>query len=108
MNNVSSNANKNAKTKRKFNIIDFFILLIILSVIAALIYVFSPWSKLQGLLNANEVTLGYKIELKEVDDEFINLINQGDGVINLVTKNSLGTVVRVESISKSTKLDYIL
>lgn len=108
-NNVSPRMNKNSmkKEKRKFNIIDFFIFLIILAVIAALVYAFSPWSQIKKLWKTNEVTFKYAVELKEVDDGFINLIKAGDTVINSVTKNSLGTVDRIGTISKSTVLDYV-
>ena len=106
--NISPSAKRNAasKQKRKFNIIDFFILLIILAVVAALVYAFSPWSQIKKLWKPNQTTFQYAVELKEVDDEFINLIKTGDGVINAVTKNSMGTVDRVSEPTRSTFLDY--
>ena len=108
-NNVSQNNNRGVakKTKKKFNIIDFFILVIILAVIAALVYAFSPWSHIKKLIKPNEVAFQYAVELKGVDDEFINLIKAGDPVINKVSKNSLGTIDRIGSITHSTFLDYV-
>ena len=107
-NNISPNTNRNAakKPKKKFNVIDFFILLIILAVVAALVYAFSPWSQIQKLWKPNQTTFQYAVELKEVDGEFINLIKAGDSVINSVNKNSMGTVDRVGEPTRSTVLDY--
>ena len=107
-NNISPKNNKNAagKQKKKFNIIDFFILLIVVAVVVALVYAFSPWSQIKKLWKPNQTTFQYAIELKEVDDEFVNLIKSGDGVINSVTKNSMGTVDRVGEPTRSTYLDY--
>ena len=107
-NNISPKSNRNtaSKQKRKFNIIDFFILLIILAVVAALVYAFSPWSQIKKLWKPNQTTFQYAIALKEVDDEFVNLIKSGDSVINSVTKNSMGTVDRVGEPTRSTVLDY--
>jgi len=107
-NNISPKTNRNnaAKQKRKFNIIDFFILLIIVAVVVALVYAFSPWSQIKKLWKPNQTTIQYAIELKEVDDEFISLIKAGDGVINSVTKSSMGTVDRVGEPTRSTVLNY--
>lgn len=107
-NNISRNTKSTSasKQKRKFNIIDFFILLIILAVVVALVYAFSPWSQIKKLWKPNQTTFQYALELKEVDDEFITLIKAGDSVINSVTKNSMGTVDRVGEPTRSTFLDY--
>ena len=50
MNNASHNVRKKANRK-KFNFIDFLVVLIILAAVAALIYLFSPWSKIEKLWN---------------------------------------------------------
>ena len=43
-NNVSPNNKVVAKKgKKKFNIIDFFVLVLVVAIIAALVYSFSPW-----------------------------------------------------------------
>lgn len=109
-NNVSPNTNRGVakKPRKKFNIIDFFILVIIVAVVVALVYAFSPWSHIKKLIKPNEVAFQYAVELKGVDDEFINLVKAGDSVINSVSKNSLGTIDRIGAITKSTFLDYVV
>ena len=108
-NNVSQNINRGAakKPRKKFNIIDFFILVIVIALVVALIYAFSPWSHIQKLIKPNVVAFQYAVELKGVDDEFINLIKAGDSVINSVSKSSMGTIDRIGSVTKSTVLDYV-
>ena len=91
MNNASHNVRKKANRK-KFNFIDFLVVLIILAAVAALIYLFSPWSKIEKLWNNDEVELTYFIEIKDVPPEYIDHIKSGDTVLDSVTKNSLGKI----------------
>ena len=109
MNNNASHTGNNAlinKKKRRFNVIDLLILLVIAVIIFVTVYAISPWSQLQKLWNENEVTLRYAVEIRGVDSKFINLIEEGDVAVNSVSKSSLGTVSSIESIEKSTALDY--
>ena len=102
-NNVT---NTTAKRKRKFNIIDFFIVLIALMLIAVLVYAISPLSQLKKLFNHEDVKLEYVVEIKGVGKDFCDLINKKDSVINNVTKNSLGVVSSIDKIDASTTLSY--
>ena len=62
------------KIKRKFNFIDFLVLLIIISVIALSIYTVVSWSNIKSLLSTSSVNLQYTVEFRGVDEEFINNI----------------------------------
>lgn len=105
-NNISNSSIKKKKEKRKFNIIDFLVLIIIVAVVGASIYAVVSWSNIKSLLATDQVTLQYVVEFRGVDEEFINKIEAGDIVIDAVSKNQLGTVDRVDSIEKYTVLDY--
>lgn len=105
-NNIANNSIKKKKTKRSFNIIDFLVLLIIVTVIGASIYAIFSWSSIKSLWSTSTVDLQYTVELRGVDEEFINKIKAGDTVTDAVSKNQLGTVEKVDSIEKYTVLDY--
>lgn len=103
---VPNKQNKANKKKRKFNIIDFFILFLIIAVVGLLIYAISPWSQLKKLWATNETSFQYAVEIRNVDSEFIDCIKNGDAVINSSTKNSLGTVNRID-VKASTQPYYV-
>ena len=105
-NNINSNSSaKQKKIKRKFNIIDFLVLIIIIAVIAVSVYAVISWSNIKSLWATDQVNLQYVMEFRGVDEEFINKIEAGDTVLDAVSKNQLGDVDRV-SIEKYTVLDY--
>ena len=104
-NTANSSAVKQKKIKRKFNIIDFLVLIIILAIISVSIYAIFSWSDIKSLWSTSTVDLQYTVELRGVDKEFINNIKIGDEVTDAVSKNQLGTVDRVDSV-KYTVFDY--
>lgn len=109
MNNSSHNTTvTQKKPKRKFNFIDFLIILVVVAIIGILIYVFSPWAHIEKLWTNNKVELTYFVEIKDVDIAYIESIKEGDGVINSVSKNSLGTVSEISKIEKAYVYDYVL
>ncbi len=105
-NNTNNSSTKTKKARRKFNIIDFLILLIIFAVISASIYAIVSWSNIKSLWSTSTVELQYTVELRGVDKAFINNIKAGDAVTDAVSKNQLGTVDRVDSV-KYTVFDYV-
>ena len=102
----TGNGTSVGKKKRKFNIIDFLILLLILALIAALVYAFSPLSQFKKLWTTNEVKFQYQVELKNVDSQFKDLIKPNDSVYDPVTKNSLGKVIKIDNTQSSSDLGY--
>ena len=105
-NNIIPNNSTNKKSKRRFNVIDFFIIVIALLVIAVLVYTISPWSQIKKIWTKDEVSFNYAVELRGVDAKYISLIKEGDSVINSVTKESLGKVSSIQEIKPSQTLDY--
>lgn len=109
MNNISHTPMKHEKKKkRKFNFIDFMVVLVVLALLGSLIYLFSPWTHIEKIWSDSQVELMYFVEIKDVNPEDIELIKSGDAVINSVTKNSLGQVVEVTDINNSYIYDYVL
>ena len=107
MNNTPIKNKNTDKKKRKFNLIDFLIVLAVLAIIFVVIYVVSPWSQINNIFNASEVSLTYTVKLSNVDSELVDLIKQGDEVVDSVSKNSLGRVYIIEDrTTKSTELGY--
>lgn len=104
--NISTNKSITAKKKRKFNVVDFFIVVIILALIAILIYAFSPWSQIKKLWSSDEVSIEYTVELRQVDESYIDLINRNDDAKNAANGISLGEVATIESIEESLVLGY--
>ena len=109
MNNTSHNSTIiQKKPKRKFNFIDFLIILVVVAIIGILIYVFSPWAHIEKLWTNNKVELTYSGERKDVDIAYIESIKEGDNVINSVSKSSLGTVAEISKLEKAYVYDYVL
>lgn len=94
------------KIKRKFNFIDFLVLIIIIMVISVSVYAVISWSNIKSLWSASSVDLQYTVEFRGVDEEFINNIKAGNIVTDAVSKNQLGVVESVGSIEKYAVLDY--
>ena len=108
MNNTSNNTATQKKPKRKFNFIDFLVLLVVIAIIGILVYVFSPWSQIEKIWTNNKVELTYFVEIKDVDIAYMESINEGDSIVNSVNKNSLGTVAEISKIEKAYVYDYVL
>lgn len=106
-NNVTNNSNSKRKNaQQKFNIIDFLVLVLIIAIIAGSIYAVISWSDIKSLWSTSTVDLQYIVEFRGVDQAFIDKINDGDIVIDGVSKNQLGIVDSVASIDKYKVLDY--
>ena len=103
---ISNNGNTAVKKKRKFNFIDFLIVLLLVALIAVTVYATSPWSHIEKLWGADKVVLDYTVEIRGVDDQFISLIESGDIAINSVTKGNMGVVTDIERDTKTTSLYY--
>lgn len=81
-----------AKRSGRFNIIDLLLVLIALSLIAALLYIFAPFSTIKNWFASEEKTIEYTVEFVGVDKAFVNKIQKNDIVVDAVSKNHIGTV----------------
>jgi len=101
-------ATRNAKKKRtgRFNLVDFFLIVIFLLIVATVIYVFAPFSQLQTLLKKETQTIEYTVEVIGVDEALIDKIKENDVALNSVSKGNMGTVIAVDYNTKYTDLQY--
>lgn len=80
----------------RFNFVDFFLLLIILAVVAALvIYIVPGLSERLTVHDEKEIT--FAVEFKEVDESFASNISVGDSVLDSSNNYMIGKVKAVES-----------
>lgn len=107
MNNKINNIeDKNKKIKHKFNIVDFLIILLIMTIIVTSIYAIVSWSDIKAIWSTSSKELQYVVELRGVDDKFINNIKKNDIVIDAVSKSQLGTVQSADSMEPYYVLNY--
>lgn len=99
--NGSVNTNPTMPSKKKkngrFNFVDFTLIVILLLVVGALIYSFSPISLIKKWKNSDVKNIQYEVEFTNVDEEFIDVIKADTPVSDAVTKSSVGTVTMVNS-----------
>ena len=96
------------KKKKKFNFIDFIIILLIVAIVGVVAYLFSPWAQIEKLWIKDKAELTFSLEIKDVEIEYIDMIKQGDTVVDAVTKNSLGSVIESPKVEKAFVYDYVL
>ena len=85
----------NSKTKHRFNIIDVFIIILLIAIVAVMYY----FTIARNSVNANsEVTVDYIIELKTVRADHIDKILVGDKVVETVRDQQIGEVISVEVV----------
>lgn len=84
---------QSVKKRKKFNVIDVLILVLILAVIAALLYFFV----FRGSFSGNDVvSLEYNIKLDIIDNRFHGNVVVGDLVTDTVKAYALGQVISVD------------
>lgn len=96
MNNTNNSTVNQKKTKRKFNIIDFLVLILVAAIIGLAIYAVVHWSNIKSLWASDTVSLTYAVEFRGVDQEFIDNISKDNTVTDAVSKNPLGTVTSID------------
>lgn len=102
MNNTNNSAVKQKKIKRKFNVVDFLVLVLVVAIIGVAIYAVVYWANIKSLWATSTTDLQYAVELRGVDQKFVDKIKNGDAVTDAVSKNQLGIVDRVDKIEKYT------
>lgn len=106
MNNNINTSPKKKTIKRKFNIIDFLVIIIVIAIIGLSVYAVFSWSNIKKFWSNDTVKLGYTVELKNVDQDFISKIKEKDIVTDAVTKNQLGEVDSIDNTEKYWTADY--
>lgn len=94
----------NAKGHIRFNIVDFFVILVVLLVAAASVMYFLP-GVMEKFSSDGSVEITYVLEFRGVDDIFIANIQGGDKVFDAGQNFNMGNVISVETESYKT-LEY--
>ncbi len=98
---MNNSSNKNAalgkKKRGKFNFVDATLILILLLVIAALIYVFSPISLIKNMMLSQEKTIEYTILVTDVEIDSLEKFEEQVSLIDSVNKGTLGTVTTIKA-----------
>lgn len=91
---------KDGKIFGKINVVDFFVILIILLLALGAVLKFGKFnSKTEESTNQ---TIEYKMEVKNIRDYTINAIQSGDLIFDSQTGINIGTVTNVEAINAKT------
>ena len=80
--------------KGKFNLVDLFLMLIILAVVAAVVTYLVP-NVSKAVTEENDITITF--EFRQVESDFVTNIKSGDTVYNSSKNYLLGTVKTVEN-----------
>lgn len=104
-NNVPAKKTRGIK-QRKFNVIDFLLIVIALLVVAALVYFFLPSTVIKTITADKSEEIQYSIEILGVDEQFLDNINEDDVVLDSVTKSNIGTVTAIDYGILHTQLKY--
>lgn len=102
MNNNINKSDIKEKKKHKFNIVDFLILLLVVSIIGTAIYAVFAWSDIKALWATSSKEILYVVELRGIDQDLVDNIKGTDVVIDSVSKNQLGIVQSANSDPYST------
>ncbi len=98
--------NNGGRKKARFNIIDFLIIIVVLLLVATIVYVFLPSSWIEKISSDKTVDIQYTIEIKGIDEAFLNNIRENDTVLNSVNKGNIGTVTAVDYSTQHKQLEY--
>lgn len=106
--NNNNNHSKHPRHKGayRFNFVDFILVLLCVAIVAGCAYIFSPNFKIDLFNTKEAVTIQYVVEIKGVDEEFVEMIKENNAVIDSVSKNELGTVVAIDKSTKYSELSY--
>lgn len=85
------------RTKKGFNGMDLFILIVIALVVAAAVFIVSGMRGGAGGSSSESVTIEYTVEFAKVNNSVIGSIKEGDSVTDPDNKQNIGTVVAVKS-----------
>ncbi len=97
--NESNNSAQQApkRTRKKFNLVDFLLIVVILLITAGLVYLFLPTSLVKNITADKTVQIRYVVEVKGVDEQYIDNVVISELVQDSVSKSDLGYVEAVEN-----------
>ena len=80
--------------KKKFNIIDLVIVLVIVAVSAAVVMIMGVKEKVPENVNTRTIV----VEVRQRSENFCNTPKEGDIIINAITKEEIGTLLKKEVV----------
>lgn len=83
------NKREKKEDKKRFNLLDLLIVVVIIAILGGGWYVYSKYIDAQ---QKNKTAIEYEVELKGVDENFLNAIAKGDPLRESVKGNNLGFV----------------
>ena len=104
--NIDGEIKASSKPRRRFNFIDFLLILFVLAVVFVAVNIVSPMSVIDKLRSDTEHTIQYTVEFTGVSAEYIEKIKENDTVIDAVSKQTMGSVTAVDNHTKYTVLEY--
>ena len=105
-NNNNHSMHQRSKGAYRFNFVDLILVLLCIAIVAGCAYIFSPNFKIDLFNKKEAVTIQYVVEIKGVDEEFVEMIKENNTVIDSVSKNELGTVVAIDQSAKYSELSH--
>jgi len=79
------------KRKIRINLMDILILLVLAAAVIVLLYVF-VWNDSTDSVQVQNATITYVVEVVQVDERYSDLIENGQPVVDAVTRQPLGTI----------------
>ena len=97
--NESNNSTQQIKkrSRKKFNFVDFLLIVVVLLITAGLVYLFLPSSLVKNITADKTVSIRYVVEIKSVDGQYIDNIAASQLVQDSVSKSEIGYVEAVEN-----------
>lgn len=89
------------RTKKGFNGMDLFILIVIAVVIAAAVFIVRGMGNGAAGASSSGVTIEYTVEFAKINNSVIGALKEGDSVTDPDNKQNIGTVVAVQSVPYS-------
>ena len=80
--------------KKRFNIIDLVIVLVIVAVSAAVVMIMGVKEKVPENVNTRTIV----VEVRQRSENFCNTPKEGDIIINAITKEEIGTLLKKEVV----------
>lgn len=91
--------------KRRWNGMDLFFVLIATAVIAAVFFILGNMDKGNKAHNAETINIEYTVEFRQINNQALGKIKEGDSVRDPDNKRNIGTVVSVQN-TPSSKIAY--
>lgn len=98
--------NKTERVRRRFNIIDAVLILLIALVVVVCTHLLSPIAFFGNLISGKTYTLEYTVEISGVSEEYVEMVKENDVAMDSISKKTLGKVIAVDCDTQYSELQY--